>query len=101
MAAKRLDVSEQTLRRSRQEHDGPKADEAERLKELELENGKLKRMVAEAAAREPGASGNREGKLESPSCSASPCRCCNSGWRVWAPNRRAAPRHPAHHDEPR
>ena len=47
MAAKRLDVSEQTLRRSRQEHDGPKADEAERLKELELENGKLKRMVAE------------------------------------------------------
>ena len=37
MAAKRLDVSEQTLRRSRQEHDGPKADEAERLKELELQ----------------------------------------------------------------
>ena len=82
MAAKRLDVSEQTLRRSRQEHDGPKADEAERLKELELENGKLKRMVAEQLLENQALREIAKGNWMSPSCSASPCRCCNSGWRV-------------------
>ncbi len=45
--AKQLEVSEQTLHRWRQQYGGLKADDAKRLKQLERENGKLKRMVAE------------------------------------------------------
>ncbi len=46
-AAKQLEVSEQTLHRWRQQYGGLKAQEAKRLKELERENAKLKRVVAE------------------------------------------------------
>ncbi len=46
-AAKQLEVSEQTLHRWRQQYGGLKADDAKRLKQLERENGKLKRMLAE------------------------------------------------------
>ncbi len=46
-AAKRLEVSEQTLHRWRQQYGGLTAQEAKRLKELERENAKLKRVVAE------------------------------------------------------
>jgi transposase-like protein len=46
-AAKQLEVSEQTLHRWRQQYGGLKADDAKRLKELERENQKLKRMLAE------------------------------------------------------
>jgi putative transposase len=45
--AKQLEVSEQTLHRWRQQYGGLKADDAKRLKELERENQKLKRMVAD------------------------------------------------------
>ena len=45
--AKQLEVSEQTLHRWRAQYGGLKADDAKRLKELERENGKLKRMVAD------------------------------------------------------
>ena len=45
--AKQLEVSEQTLHRWRQQYGGLKADDAKRLRELERENGKLKRMVAD------------------------------------------------------
>ena len=45
--AKQLEVSEQTLHRWRAQYGGLKAAEAKRLKELERENGKLKRMVAD------------------------------------------------------
>lgn len=45
--AKQLEVSEQTLQRWRQRYGGMKAEDAKRLKELERENGKLKRMVAD------------------------------------------------------
>ena len=44
---KQLEVSEQTLHRWREQYGGLKADDAKRLKELERENGKLKRMVAD------------------------------------------------------
>ena len=44
---KQLEVAEQTLHRWRQQYGGLKADDAKRLKELERENGKLKRMVAD------------------------------------------------------
>ena len=46
-ACKQLEVSEQTLHRWRAQYGGLKAQDAKRLKELERENGKLKRMVAE------------------------------------------------------
>jgi transposase-like protein len=45
----RLGVSEQTLHRWRNRYGGMKADEAKRLKELEAENVRLKRLVAELA----------------------------------------------------
>ena len=42
-----LGVSEQTSHRWRNQYGGLKADEARRLKELEAENARLKRLVAE------------------------------------------------------
>jgi transposase-like protein len=45
--AKQLEVSEQTLHRWRQQYGGLKADDAKRLKELERENQRLKRIVAD------------------------------------------------------
>jgi putative transposase len=45
--AKQLEVSEQTLHRWRVQYGGLKADDAKRLKELERENARLKRMVAD------------------------------------------------------
>jgi transposase-like protein len=45
--AKQLEVSEQTLHRWRLQYGGLKADDAKRLKELERENGRLKRIVAD------------------------------------------------------
>jgi putative transposase len=43
----KLGISEQTLHRWRNQYGGLKQDEARRLKELEVENGRLKRLVAE------------------------------------------------------
>jgi putative transposase len=45
--AKQLEVSEQTLHRWRLQYGGLKAEDARRLKELERENAKLKRIVAD------------------------------------------------------
>ena len=45
----RLEVSEATLCRWRNQYGGMKSGEARRLKELEQENARLKRLVAEQA----------------------------------------------------
>lgn len=45
--AKALEVSEQTFHRWRAQYGGMKADEVKRLKQLERENGRLKRIVAD------------------------------------------------------
>lgn len=45
--ARHLEVSEPTYHRWRAQYGGMKADDARRLKELERENGRLKRIVAE------------------------------------------------------
>jgi transposase-like protein len=45
----KLGVSEPTLHRWRHQYGGMKADEAKRLRELEAENARLKRLVAELA----------------------------------------------------
>lgn len=44
-----LGVSEQTYNRWRSQYGGMKADEARRLKDLEVENARLKKLVAEQA----------------------------------------------------
>jgi putative transposase len=46
-ACKEAEISEQTYYRWRKEFGGLKLDQAKRLKELERENAKLKRLVAE------------------------------------------------------
>jgi putative transposase len=43
----RLEISEQTFHRWRHQYGGMKANEAKRLKELEQENNRLKRLVAD------------------------------------------------------
>jgi len=47
--AQRLGISEVTFHRWRNQYGGMKADEARRLKELETENGRLKKLIAEQA----------------------------------------------------
>ena len=42
----KLEIAEQTFHRWRNQYGGMKAEEAKRLKELELENSRLKRLVA-------------------------------------------------------
>ena len=44
-----LAVSEATFHRWRNQYGGMKADEAKRLKELQIENGRLKKLVADQA----------------------------------------------------
>ena len=44
---RKLGISEQTYYRWRKEYGGLKVDQAKRLKELERENGRLKRLVAD------------------------------------------------------
>jgi len=46
---KQLGVCEQTFYRWRKEYGGIRLDQAKRLKELEAENGRLKKLVAEQA----------------------------------------------------
>ena len=45
--AQALTISEQTFHRWRNQYGGMKAEEAKRLRELEVENSRLKKMVAE------------------------------------------------------
>ena len=46
-AVQALEVSEQTFHRWRNKYGGMKAEEAKRLKELEIENQRLKKLVAD------------------------------------------------------
>jgi len=45
----KLGIAENTFHRWRQQYGGMKADEAKRLRELEVENARLKQLVAELA----------------------------------------------------
>lgn len=49
VAAKQIGVTEQTYYRWRAEYGGMRVDQAKRLKELEAENTRLKKIVAEQA----------------------------------------------------
>lgn len=46
-AAKQVEISEQTYHRWRNQYGGMKANDAKRLRELERENARLKRLVAD------------------------------------------------------
>jgi transposase-like protein len=46
--SRHLEISEQTWHRWRNQYGGMKADDARRLKELEKENARLKKLLAEA-----------------------------------------------------
>jgi putative transposase len=46
--ARHLEISDQTWHRWRNQYGGMKADDAKRLKELEKENARLKKLLAEA-----------------------------------------------------
>jgi transposase-like protein len=48
-ACKKIGVTEQTYYRWRAEYGGLRLDQAKRMKALEVENGRLKKMVAEQA----------------------------------------------------
>ena len=48
-AAKKIGVTEQTFYRWRNEYGGLRLDQAKRMKALETENGRLKKLVAEQA----------------------------------------------------
>jgi putative transposase len=52
-ACKEAEITIQTFYRWRKEYGGLKMDQAKRLKDLEKENGKLKRLVAELALDKP------------------------------------------------
>jgi transposase-like protein len=45
--SRKLGVTEQTYYRWRREYEGMRVEQARRLKELEKENGRLKRLVAD------------------------------------------------------
>lgn len=63
----RLEVSEQTLSRWRSRYDGMKSGEARRFKELEQENARLKRIVADQAlVGHHAAQGPERGKMVRP-----------------------------------
>lgn len=61
-ACKKIGVTDQTYYRWRKEYGGMKLDQAKRLKELEKENGRLKKLLADAeldkAILKEAASGN-------------------------------------------
>ena len=48
-AVRKLEISEQTYYRWRKEYGGLRVDQAKRLKELEKENARLKKLVADQA----------------------------------------------------
>ncbi len=49
LVVRKLEIAEQTYYRWRKEYGGLRVDQATRLKELEKENGRLKKLVADQA----------------------------------------------------
>ena len=66
-AAKQVEISEQTYHRWRNQYGGMKADDAKRLRELERENARLKRIVADKELEIDALKEIAGGKLVSPS----------------------------------
>jgi hypothetical protein len=69
-------ISEQTWHRWRAQDGGLTADIVKRLKELEVENGRLKRLVAQLALDKPPAPGHQRTRVErsGAACGAAPAQ---------------------------
>jgi transposase-like protein len=96
--ARQLEVSEQTYHRWRNQYGGMKADDAKRLKDLERENARLKRIVADKeleidALREISRETGRP-VAAPPSCPDAPGAARAVG-AAGVRDRRPAPLHPA------
>ncbi len=72
---KQLEVSEQTYFRWRNQFGGMKAEDVKRLKELEAENARLKRIVADQALDIQGLKELSRGRMKVKPGPAPPC-CC-------------------------
>ena len=66
LISRELGITEQTYYRWRREYGGMKVSQARRLKELERENGRLKRAVADLTLDKADPGGSGQGKLLSP-----------------------------------
>ena len=62
-ACKEAEITKQTYYRWRKEYGGLKLDQAKRLKELEKENSKLKRLVGRTVPREADSERRRGGNF--------------------------------------
>ena len=76
---RQLEIAESTWHRWLAQYGGMKANEAKRLKELEAENARLKKLVANQAAGHRHAQGDLGGKLLTPNRKPAPSRRCVSG----------------------
>lgn len=80
-ACKKIGISDQTFYRWRIKYGALKQDEAHRLKALEAENARLKRIVADQASSSPGDERDcRPGLLKT-------CLCASAGGRCWGHSR--------------
>jgi len=79
-ACRKRGISENTYYRWRKEYGGLRVDQARRLKELERENGRLKKLLAETMLEVAVA-------RSLPSCwAAAASRCRGSAWLDWPSN---------------
>ncbi len=86
-ASREVGITEQTYYRWRKEYGGLKLDQAKRLKELEKENSRLKRLVAELSLEKRGCCGTGLGqgasKAPSGSCVGDRQSICAEGLRTF------------------
>jgi putative transposase len=98
--AKALEVSEATYHRWRVQYGGMKADDVKRLKELELENARLKRIVADQVLEVAALKEISKGRMKVKSGSRPLCVALLAGSAGDASRRRCA-RKPLGHVQPR
>ena len=80
-ACRGIGVSDHTFYRWRQQYGGLRIDQARRLREMEAENGRLRRAVADLTLDNQNSEGGSTGKLLSP---ARRRRCVEvGGGQVW------------------
>src|SRR4029450_6764541 len=77
---KHLGVSAATYHRWRAQYGGLKADDVRRLKELEGENARLKRLLAEAELEKDALRELAKGNFVARPAPPPPCRLCSASW---------------------
>ena len=81
LISRELGITEQTYYRWRREYGGMKVSQAQRLKELERENGRLKRAVADLTLDKPDRGGNGPRETSEPRAPTTLCGACTSAAR--------------------